>query len=680
VVSRITRTMFASLLAWLMVVTANVAFAGTLLIDGTLRDFAFGDRVEELEDITGEASLEQVRRSNDWLASEVAEPNKGFTDSTWWFRFSIITTDPGKALWYLMINDAILNQIDAFFLLPSGEVKHYAGGGWVPVDQRYVPYRTHIFQIPGIRHHKIEVYLKVKSELAVVLPISVLDGQRFMEHVTKETWVYTLYLGFMAAMLFFNMVVYFRMRDKANLLYCFFAACMILIAVSFCGLGRQFFWTKTPQADNYVFSLAVAMAAVSATLFTENFQFGNSRNAIRWQRERRAIIIFIGVLSVAFTLSANVFIGVQLGVIGCILSLSNILVNSFVAAYRGFPNATLLIVAWIGLISGAVVFSLRGFGLLPSNAFTTNIMQIASLFECFLLVVALVEKSRTMQREMDNIAAQTLERLEHEVAERTADLRAAENKLKANQKRKSLESLSASISDNLIPSINGIRSETDRASQAISSFRGWLLTLADGEDSPAKEIDDLFIKIERSIPLINEGADRVSFILRRLSTEKSAVKLDNHLQWGSAESLLNTILNTLHINASIHIAASPDASISISPSAWCDIMTEVLKNARDALNEAGKEANETSLHIEIKETPDSFECKIIDAGIGIPEHIRDRLFDPFFTTRAVGSGVGLGLTRAREIMQQSGGTIRLDPREPGGTVCVMSWRRAPYHA
>jgi signal transduction histidine kinase len=55
--------------------------------------------------------------------------------------------------------------------------------------------------------------------------------------------------------------------------------------------------------------------------------------------------------------------------------------------------------------------------------------------------------------------------------------------------------------------------------------------------------------------------------------------------------------------------------------------------------------------------------KVRDNGIGIPPEYRDRLFQPFFTTKPTGEGTGLGLSISYDIVtQQHGGTITVDSR------------------
>ena len=60
---------------------------------------------------------------------------------------------------------------------------------------------------------------------------------------------------------------------------------------------------------------------------------------------------------------------------------------------------------------------------------------------------------------------------------------------------------------------------------------------------------------------------------------------------------------------------------------------------------------------------DAVEIRIRDNGTGIPPEIRDKLFQPFFTTKPTGEGTGLGLSISYDIVtQQHGGTIAVDSR------------------
>jgi two-component system, NtrC family, sensor kinase len=62
---------------------------------------------------------------------------------------------------------------------------------------------------------------------------------------------------------------------------------------------------------------------------------------------------------------------------------------------------------------------------------------------------------------------------------------------------------------------------------------------------------------------------------------------------------------------------------------------------------------------------------VADTGHGIPEEVRGRVLEPFFTTKPVGVGTGLGLSITYSIVQTHGGTLDLSPRSGGGTIATI---------
>src|SRR5262249_29508443 len=59
------------------------------------------------------------------------------------------------------------------------------------------------------------------------------------------------------------------------------------------------------------------------------------------------------------------------------------------------------------------------------------------------------------------------------------------------------------------------------------------------------------------------------------------------------------------------------------------------------------------------------EIEVTDTGVGVPEENRDRIWEPFFTTKSADTGTGLGLSISREIVERAGGTIPLESPVPG---------------
>jgi two-component system, cell cycle sensor histidine kinase and response regulator CckA len=106
------------------------------------------------------------------------------------------------------------------------------------------------------------------------------------------------------------------------------------------------------------------------------------------------------------------------------------------------------------------------------------------------------------------------------------------------------------------------------------------------------------------------------------------------------------------------------------------VIVNLAVNARDAMPDGGKLTVRTanvdaqeSAQLAYKGMPaaDYVRIDIADTGTGIPADIRDKIFEPFFSTKEVGKGTGLGLSTVYGIVKQTGGFIYVDSEEGKGT-------------
>lgn len=95
----------------------------------------------------------------------------------------------------------------------------------------------------------------------------------------------------------------------------------------------------------------------------------------------------------------------------------------------------------------------------------------------------------------------------------------------------------------------------------------------------------------------------------------------------------------------------------------------VLRNAREAMTDGG------TIDAYVRAEGMSVVVGIEDRGSGIPEEVRSRIFDPFFSTKGEGTGLGLAITR--QIVEAHGGSIAVEPRAGGGTAFRLVLPIAP---
>jgi len=113
----------------------------------------------------------------------------------------------------------------------------------------------------------------------------------------------------------------------------------------------------------------------------------------------------------------------------------------------------------------------------------------------------------------------------------------------------------------------------------------------------------------------------------------------------------------------------------VDPGQLSSALLNLAINARDAMPEGGKLTLETG-NVTFDEnaaangdvqTGNYVMIAVSDTGVGIPESIRDKVFDPFFSTKRVGKGTGLGLSMVYGFVKQSGGHVKIYSEEGLGT-------------
>jgi signal transduction histidine kinase len=98
----------------------------------------------------------------------------------------------------------------------------------------------------------------------------------------------------------------------------------------------------------------------------------------------------------------------------------------------------------------------------------------------------------------------------------------------------------------------------------------------------------------------------------------------------------------------------------------CYVFSNIVNNSIDAMPDGGE------LKITSTRKNDNNIIKFSDTGVGIPNNIQQRIFDPFFTNKENGAGTGLGLAICMDIITRCGGNISVDSKEGKGTTVTVS--------
>lgn len=113
-----------------------------------------------------------------------------------------------------------------------------------------------------------------------------------------------------------------------------------------------------------------------------------------------------------------------------------------------------------------------------------------------------------------------------------------------------------------------------------------------------------------------------------------------------------TLRSGIQISASLPKTSYP---IPIGPSQFNQVILNLILNARDAIEQSGSIF--VNCYFEPAQKPSCFTLQVTDSGCGIKEEDREKIFNPFFTTKGLEHGTGIGLTIVKKIIEDAGGEI-----------------------
>lgn len=210
----------------------------------------------------------------------------------------------------------------------------------------------------------------------------------------------------------------------------------------------------------------------------------------------------------------------------------------------------------------------------------------------------------------------------------------------------------------------GIAHEINNPLSVISGSAGVAQRALSREPMDTQKINDALEKIQKM-------SDRIAKIIKSLRQFARDDQMDPMIVYSLHDIIEETIdiirtkLDRAGVNVSIDV--SKDNKIWCRPVQMSQVILNLISNAIDAIDsrpDSNEPPNEKWIKIFLESKQHLLRLHIVDSGPGIPEAIRDRIMNPFFTTKEVGKGTGLGLSLSKGIAEDHGGDLILDSSAP----------------
>jgi PAS domain S-box-containing protein len=252
----------------------------------------------------------------------------------------------------------------------------------------------------------------------------------------------------------------------------------------------------------------------------------------------------------------------------------------------------------------------------------------------------------TQRKRAERALEQTRTQLEERVSRRTEELEESRNELRRQRQLATVGNLAAGIAHQINNPIASIKAAAEYA-----------LLMSDAPDSNAVRMQALRTAIAE--------ADRCGRIVRnvlkfsrREPTARWVEDLNEIVQ--RAATLIRPYLE--QAGGSLELRTHPTPlPTRISPIEVEQAVVHLLRNAAEALEGGGE------IQLSTRRREDVVEIEIADDGRGIPPEDRERVLQPFYTTRLALGGTGLGLSFVHDVIREHGGELRIESTPEKGT-------------
>ena len=271
-----------------------------------------------------------------------------------------------------------------------------------------------------------------------------------------------------------------------------------------------------------------------------------------------------------------------------------------------------------------------------------------------------------------------LESTNVELGKTLDNLKSTQNQLIQAEKMASLGELTAGIAHEIQNPLNFVNNFSEVSGELLEEIKEEL------EEGNLEDVEEIVADLKQNLEKINHHGHRASSIVKGM--------LD-HSRASSGERVMTDInqLADEYLRLAYHGLRAKDRNFNATFEA---ILDENMPNIKVAIQDIGRvllnlinnafyACTEKSKKAEIGYVPKvivstahengQIQVSVQDNGPGIPDKIKDKIFQPFFTTKPTGSGTGLGLSLSYDIMKAHGGELKVESHPGSGSVFILTF-------
>jgi signal transduction histidine kinase len=662
-------------------------------------------------------TLAQVQTLPDAVFQKSETPIMNFGNTTASIGVKLYIKNLTNEPLFISFDNAELQHIEVLTISETGAQLTQIGGNFAKNSDMFFKRSNSTFNI-GTKPTLI--YIKAKSHSSFYFPVTISTLKTLVDTKNRQDIFVSLLVGIIMAMFLFNLFIFFLVKERVYLLYC-----LNVLTSAYSYSHSVGLWYYVGIDSQFLTSfVGIQITCITAALFSLSF-LKSRASTPRYYQIMMGAVILLAILIPLEYLKIQPFTNNLVQILVTLVCFSLFFAGIY-AYIGGNKSAKYYVIAWSFSLTGAIISLLTVLGVVTYHYLTLNAALIGNCFECILLSFALANSIKIYRAESAESQALAFHRLEEnerlvkeqnklleeKVQERTfaletslQNLKSTQDQLVQKEKLASLGELTAGIAHEIQNPLNFVNNFSEVSNELIEEV---LEERSKEKRARNEELEnEILTDIKENLTKINHHGKRASSIVKGMlehSRKSSGTKEATDIN-ALADECLRLSYHGLKakdkdFNATMETHFDPNLpKIDIIPQDIGRVLLNLITNAFYEVNEKANllnlsrqkgDANLTDFTYEPKVsvrtkgmvTPlgaggeqsknESIQISISDNGSGIPDAIKDKIFQPFFTTKPTGQGTGLGLSLAYDIVKAHGGEISVESNTNTGTTFTIN--------
>jgi two-component system, sensor histidine kinase LadS len=397
---------------------------------------SLNERIELLEDVG--AQLDIADMADPAVQSRFKPANGrasvGQSRNPWWIKLTLQRKSDAPSQWWLEVGS--VTQLDLRLYLPgpnaqwqerqSGErVNHRAG--------RDHDFRHMLFKLPPLDQAPLTIYLRSYDPAGNSFPLRAWQLDHLTQASAEENLALGVVYGIIAALLLYNLFIFFSLRDSAYFWYVLTTAGALLMILSMSGHGFQYLWPDNPVPFWLDRITLPSLWGFCACRFTQCLM--QTRSHVRWAHHLLSFACVCYVIAVTLEGLGQRHTAAWIIALLSLTSIPAALGSALIRWRQGYFPALLYLCGY-GLILGSISLALlRATGIVQPATWNAYVFPLSVAAESILFSFALAYRIQTLKQEK----AEALEQADREKTARLAQMQGSADELQNAVKLRTAE-------------------------------------------------------------------------------------------------------------------------------------------------------------------------------------------------------------------------------------------------